>query len=345
MTAANSNTTSVLPDQRMPIIDRYRRWSPTWWRFLKPLLESVNQNSETLAAVSEDLTTAQASITTEQTVRANADGALASQITTLSVAYQLADAGVSASLNASITNEATARADADGVLSSQISTVAADFAAADTALSALVTNEATARINGDGVLASQISAVSASYVAADSVLSASVTSEASARINKDGALAQDITSLTTTVNGNTISINQVSSTVNGQSGRWSVSLNANDRVVGMIRLDGTATQSEVAILADKFLVVHPTANATTIQAFIVGLVGGVSTVGVNGNLIVDDTILARHIVAGSITASKIAVGELSSLTADVGEVTAGLLRSSDNKFRIDLDNKTLTIET
>lgn len=279
MTAANSNTTSVLPDQRMPIIDRYRRWSPVWWRFLKPLLESVNQNSETLTAVSADLTTAQASITTEQTVRANADGALASQITVLSAAYQLADTNLSASVSA----------------------------------------EAVARASGDGALATQIDTVE------------------------------------TTVGANTVSIQTLSQSVDGFSGRWAVSLNANNRVVGMIRLDGTATQSTVAVLADKFVIVHPTNNGDAIQAFITGLVNGVPTVGINGNLVVDDTILARHIVAGSITAAEIAadavtvekinVTTLDGISANLGDITAGVMRSTDNKFRIDLNNKTLTIET
>lgn len=138
-----------------------------------------------------------------------------------------------------------------------------------------------------------------------------------------------------TVKSNAASIFTVQETIDEINGKWSISINANDRVAGMITLDASQSLSSFSVLADKFIVVHPSANGTTIQAFIVGLVNGVSTVGVNGNLIVDGTILARHIDVTS----------LSAITANVGTVTAGVLRSADSNFVIDLDNKTLTITT
>ena len=289
MTTATNNTTQVLPDQSVPVIDRYRRWSAPWWRFMKPLLEATNKNSKDLHAVSLDLTTAQASITTEASVRAAADGALATQISTISAAYQLADTN----LNASISNEATARANQDTTLATQISTVS------------------------------------------------------------------------TTVGNNTAAITQLTTTTDGYAGKWSLSFNANNRVVGAVTLNGTQTSSTFSILADKFIIVHPTANATTLQAFIVGLVNGISTVGINGNLIVDGTIAARHILADAITADKIAAGAvgaseiaagsitadkmnvtaLSALTANMGTVTAGILQSADGKMVINLNSKSITMTT
>lgn len=118
-------------------------------------------------------------------------------------------------------------------------------------------------------------------------------------------------------------------------GQWGIAINANGRVTGLILLSGDDTESTFAVLADKFIVVHPSVDGTTIQAFVIGLVNGVSTVGINGNLVVDDTILARHID----------VATLSALSANIGECTAGVVRSSDSKFVIDLTNKTLTITT
>lgn len=131
------------------------------------------------------------------------------------------------------------------------------------------------------------------------------------------------------------SIGAVQETVDQLAGVWTLSVNTSNRVVGQVKLDGSAELSQFSILADKFIVVHPSVDGTTIQAFIVGLVNGVSTVGINGNLVVDDTILARHI----------AVTSLSSIIANIGEVTAGVVRSSDSQFVIDLNNKTLTITT
>ena len=79
--------------------------------------------------------------------------------------------------------------------------------------------------------------------------------------------------------------------------------------------------------ADKFVIVHPSVNNTTITAFVTGLVAGVPTVGINGSLIVDGTILA----------DAIAVNQLSALTANLGIVTAGRIQSADGSSFWDLD--------
>lgn len=51
------------------------------------------------------------------------------------------------------------------------------------------------------------------------------------------------------------------------------------------------------------------------------------------------------IVDGSITANVLDVQDLSAITADMGVITAGKLQSTDQKFTIDLTNKTISIET
>jgi hypothetical protein len=130
-------------------------------------------------------------------------------------------------------------------------------------------------------------------------------------------------------------VQTITETFDQLNAQWGITVNVNNRVTGAIKLDGSATASSFNILADHFVIVHPTADGTTITAFIAGLVDGVPTVGINGNLLVDGTILAR----------SLDVDTLSAITADIGEVTAGVIRSSDSKFVIDLDNKTLTITT
>jgi hypothetical protein len=62
-----------------------------------------------------------------------------------------------------------------------------------------------------------------------------------------------------------------------------------------------------------------------------------------GDKIQANTIQGTNIAAGAITADKIDVTDLSSITADIGTITAGVLKSSDNKFIIDLTNKTISI--
>lgn len=130
-------------------------------------------------------------------------------------------------------------------------------------------------------------------------------------------------------------IQEVVDSIGGVAASWGLELNINNRVVGAIRLSGTESVSQFAILANRFVVVHPSNDGVQIEAFVVGLVNGISTVGINGNLIVDGSILARHIDVTSISA----------ITANLGTITAGLLRSADSKFIIDLNNKFIRIET
>lgn len=115
------------------------------------------------------------------------------------------------------------------------------------------------------------------------------------------------------------------------SARWGVTISGGNQVIGLVRLDGGASGSAFTVVADKFIVAHPTSSGTVIQAFIIGNVAGTETVGINGNLVVDDTILARHL----------SVSTLSAISADVGTVTAGLIRNSADTVRFDLPNMRL----
>lgn len=117
--------------------------------------------------------------------------------------------------------------------------------------------------------------------------------------------------------------------------KYGVEVNVDGQVTAATKLDGSPAESSFTVVADTFLVANPGNSADTKAVFIVGNVNGSPTVGVNGDLIVDGTIAAR----------SLEVDTLSSITADIGEVTAGVIRSSDSKFVIDLDNKTITITT
>lgn len=138
---------------------------------------------------------------------------------------------------------------------------------------------------------------------------------------------EQVTTLTTTVGGNTTSITNILQSVDGIEAQWGVTINQNNRVTGLVRLDAGVTGSTFAVLADRFEVVHPSQNGTTITAFVIGNINGTPTVGINGNLIVDDTILARHIDVSS----------LSALTANLGTVTAGRIQSASGASFWDLN--------
>jgi len=134
------------------------------------------------------------------------------------------------------------------------------------------------------------------------------------------------------VNQANVSITEIRQVTDGLGARWGIAVNVDNKVVGLVRLDGDVTQSSFTVLADKFIVRHPT-TTTDIQAFVVGQINGVSTVGINGNLVVDDTILARHLN----------VDTLSAITGNVGTLTAGVIQSANGKMVIDLTNGFLRI--
>lgn len=86
---------------------------------------------------------------------------------------------------------------------------------------------------------------------------------------------------------------------------------------------------------------------------VVGNVDGEASVGIDGNLVVDGTILARQLSADSVTADKIAanqitadkmnVSSLSSVVANLGTITAGIAKSSDGRLIVDFDNKWIRV--
>jgi hypothetical protein len=135
----------------------------------------------------------------------------------------------------------------------------------------------------------------------------------------DDSIASLIENVQSQADGNTSAVSTLVSAVSGISARWGVSVNLNGHVAGLVRLDGDATGSTFTVVADKFIVAHPSSSGTLMTPFIVGEVGGVSTVAINGALIVDGTISARHIDVTS----------LSAISTNIGTVTAGLIQSTD----------------
>jgi hypothetical protein len=141
-----------------------------------------------------------------------------------------------------------------------------------------------------------------------------------------------------------LKIEQTNEVIDGVAARWGVQILSNSNppvVVGLIQLDGDAAGSTFKVTADKFIVALPTNVNQSIQAFVAGLVDGVSTVGINGNLVVDDTIKARHLDVTS----------LSAVSANLGAVRAGTLESPDSviatgkRLFIDLNNPEIILET
>ena len=63
----------------------------------------------------------------------------------------------------------------------------------------------------------------------------------------------------------------------------------------------------------------------------------------SGTTLAGDAVIAGLVSAGGVSAEVMSVTQLSTITSDIGTATAGVIRSADGKFRIDLNAKTITI--
>ena len=90
--------------------------------------------------------------------------------------------------------------------------------------------------------------------------------------------------------------------------RATLKLTNNDNVAGMV-IGWEGETSEIGFLANKFKIVNPSLETDKQQVFTVGDIGGVGTVGIDGNFIVDGSVLARSIATEElIVGDNIALG-------------------------------------
>lgn len=171
-------------------------------------------------------------------------------------------------------------------------------------------------------------ALSQSLIAVNAAIgqtNANVTSLQQAYVTADAALAQSITGVQTSVAGNTSSINQIMSSVDGIKSRWGVSVTAQDYVQGLVQLDGTASGSTFTIIADKMQYAQPgVSGGDPIQVLAIANVNGAPKIAFRADMIGD----------GAITARSISVGSLSAITADIGTVTAGKIRDASATYEL-----------
>lgn len=125
----------------------------------------------------------------------------------------------------------------------------------------------------------------------------------------------------TKIGENTSAIEVHSAALNGISAQYYVKTDVNGYVSGF-GLSSDTTSSSFVIVADRFAVVKPGAaqGAASVTPFVVGNVGGVSTVGINGNLIIDGTVISRNIAAEAITAEKIGANEINAVHIGANQI-------------------------
>lgn len=198
-----------------------------------------------------------------------------------------------------------------------------------------LTTEIRVRQEETNALAEQITSIFASL----GVTNANVTVLTSAVANGDAALATQITSLQSAVAGNTASVVVLAESVDGIAGRYSIRLNNNNEVVGYAQLDGTPQGSSFIVAVDAFKVAKVgAAGGAAVPVFAISTVSGTAKLALRGDMLADGTIAARAIAANAVTADKISVGSLSAITANIGTVTAGLIRDAALIYYWDVTN-------
>lgn len=170
-----------------------------------------------------------------------------------------------------------------------------------------ITNEGIIRNSADASLAQNIDTVQSQTEDND----AAIQTETTARTTGDSANATAIQTVQTTVGNHTTSIQTHAESIDGLGGKYTVKIDANGYVAGFglaVEDNDGVPASEFIMLVDSFKIVTPGKNPRV--PFIVGAVGGVSTIGVDGNMVVDGTITALKLDVDSVKARHIDTTEL-----------------------------------
>lgn len=150
-----------------------------------------------------------------------------------------------------------------------------------------------------------------------------------------GGLAQRVSLLETSDGSSRARLTTLEESRDAMSAQWAVMVDVGGNVIGMVTLDATRERSSFDVVADRFNVSLPGAlGGGAVAVFQIAMVDDEPRVVLRGDMIAD----------GAITARALSVSALSAITANIGDVTAGVVRSTDNKFRIDIDQKTIVIE-
>lgn len=194
-------------------------------------------------------------------------------------------------------------------------------------------------------------------------LQAQVTNETYARTTGDSALATYITR--SSVGSGAVYVQGSAPSSPAVGAIWYSTANSNDMYHpyywdGGSWLDNSAgTYGNVATISSSLSTVQNKVNNVlgvqwAVTANINNTTGGLSFTGIKKadgsgatyTFEIDAAwtkINGNCLVTGSIAATALAVSTLSSITANIGTITAGKMQSSDTKFIIDLDNRNITI--
>jgi hypothetical protein len=188
-----------------------------------------------LAALIDDNS---ALISSEQTARADADSAIASDVTSLTATVS----GIQTDLNG-VETEVGANSTAVTNLSARVTSNEGDISSITSDVTSL-----TATVSG---IQTDLTGVE-TEVGATSTAVTNLTARVTSNEGGIASVASDVTSLTTTVGTNTASITAASSSINGLEAKYGVEIDNNGSISGFQLLSGAGSPSAFNVRADQF---------------------------------------------------------------------------------------------
>lgn len=162
-------------------------------------------------------------------------------------------------------------------------------------------------VNAEGAVAELTTTVQAGFVTANAAITTNAQAIASLDFSFSGyqvTVSAQLGSLTSSVTSNMTAIA-------GIGAQQTILLDANGYVSGTKQLNGGPGASSFTVLADFFQIAKPgVAGGSPVQVFGLGTVNGTTKLALRGDMLIDGTIISRHIYAGSVTADKIQAGAI-----------------------------------
>jgi hypothetical protein len=230
--------------------------------------------------------------------KAEVDNSLSIQANTITSAYTAyTDAAKSAAIStasADVRNYSYSKSNTDSAIAATANTLRSEFATNNGASIAWVQDYAYSKATVDSSIASTANTLRSEFAANNGVSVAYLENYAYSKSGTDSAISSATSTLSTTVGQHTTTLQTQATSLNGLSAQYTVKIDNNGYVTGYglasAIVNGTPTSSFI-INADRFAVVAP--GIAPKVMFAVGNVAGQSTIGINGNTVLDGTLQVR----------------------------------------------------
>lgn len=215
-------------------------------------------------------------------------GSVAFQIKAEARAREEALLAAMSAVDTKIVAETNARTTADSALVQQYSNLLAKVNTNETNANSAILTESQVRASTISSLAYQLQQLTSEH----NNTKARITDEELTRAQADYAIASQVTTMSTTLNGNTAALQEVSQSVNGLYAAKYIKTDVNGHVAGFGIQNDATLGSDFIVRADRFGFSLP--GDVPRLPFMAGLVNGVMTTGINGALVVDGTLVVKE---------------------------------------------------